>query len=720
MKLKKTLKQRNFSDTRIRKIMEKTLIIAEKPSLANEIRLMLATFFGVRWQRMDGFYESDQYLLCWFFGHLLTALKPDEYDEKLKVWRMNDLPILPQQLHYRYQENTKKQGKLLVQLARKASSIVNATDPDREGQSIFRIWYGVEKITLPVKRLWATSLASKDLKKSWERMKSDTEYNNLAHAAQLRSYSDWLVGMNASRAYSIKFNKKIPIGRVLTATLALIVKRDQEVENFKESFYYMIKGEWCGIRFTYINDEGITRLEDKAQVEKLFAVIKTVFFSLLEFKKERKIENPPKPFSMPDLQKTANVIYGFDLDKTLRIAQSLYEKKIISYPRTDSPYLAPADRDSYYETIRLFATPQQQQLVLPKGEKVACLRDSDAAHTAIIPTGITPSGITGDERLLFDLICNRFITAFLRPRIYHQTTIFISDGVNRMRAIIVNDIDTGWRSVAGNHETAQRSAGEYNEDEEIQSVSVDEKSLTNRNDKLLKPVIETGKKAKPKYFTPATLLTAMINAGKSLEDKELKDIMREVEGLGTAATRDQFPLHLKKYGYIEQKGKFLISTSFGRWLIPHVQDELCSAAYTASLEKKLKQIEYGAYSPQNYHREIQTYTTSIVTFVVNAPADTAPFSGPHENSGEKRIACPKCGKVLRKFPKGYSCFSNAGGCGFVVWNTLCGKKLTDKMLLTLITKRKTAKIKGFYSKAKDKKFDARLVLKSDFSVGFEF
>ncbi|MBN1980946.1 MAG: topoisomerase C-terminal repeat-containing protein [Chitinivibrionales bacterium] len=712
--------------------MGKILIIAEKPSLGSELRSMLTSYYHIQWQRNQGYYESEYYLLCWFFGHLLTALKPDEYDERLKHWRMQDLPIIPENLRYHYHGDTEKQGKLLVLLARRATSIINATDPDREGQAIFRTWYEKEKITLPVQRLWATSLAPADLKKSWELMKSDAAYDNLAAAARLRAYSDWLVGMNASRAYSIKFNKKIPIGRVLTATLALIVKRDAEVENFKESFYYLIKGGWCSIQFTFIDDDGNVKIDDKTVAERLLEAIQETLFRLLDFKKERKIEHPPKPFSMPDLQKAANTRFGFALDKTLKLAQSLYEKKIITYPRTDSPFCAPADRDAYYETIDRFATPQQKQLLIPKGEKVVCLRDTDASHTAIIPTGIVPTVLSTEQKQLFDLICRRFITAFLRPHLYYQTTIFISDGIHRMRAIVMSDIDPGWRITCTgdhheqSHQHHNRNAPEEEmvEEDEIQTISVDEKNLHNRSEKLMHPAIITKKKAKPNYFTPATLLSAMIHAGKALEDKELKEIMREVEGLGTAATRDQFPVHLQQYGYIEQRGKYLISTQFGRWLIPHVQNDLSCAAFTASLERKLRQIEYGSYDPQIYNKEIQLFTTAIVSFVVNAPAAQAPLvpegvAAPRPGD-RTAIVCPRCGKTLQKFSKGYSCFAQSGGCGFVVWNTLCGKKLTDTVLICLIKKKRTAKIEGFYSKSKDKKFDACLILKNDFTVGFEF
>ena len=383
--------------------MGKTILIAEKPDQARSFYLpLLEKISGERFEK-SGYFESKSFFLTWFFGHLLEQLKPDEYNEKYKEWKIEDLPIIPDKMVYKYKgSGQKKQGQLILELCQKSDEIICGTDPDREGQGIYDTFARYYKLSKPTRRLWATSLTEKDLLKAWSNMKDMKEYHLLSIARELRADSDWLVGMNASRAYSIIGNGNLPIGRVLTATLALIVKRDLEVENYKESFYYQLKGKWGGVYFTYFDDNG-TKFEDRVVLENVKRECEQKAFSLTKFKSEEKIENPPKTFNLPDLQKEANKKFGFSLSKTLEIAQSLYEKKMTTYPRTDSPYLPESDLAEYHELVRRIATSEEKQFIRPAGEKPACVKDTESPHTALVVTGEKAS-MSQDESKLYELI----------------------------------------------------------------------------------------------------------------------------------------------------------------------------------------------------------------------------------------------------------------------------------------------------------------------------
>jgi DNA topoisomerase III len=672
----------------------KTLIIAEKPSLAREIQNMLQASFDENFSNKGEYQESANYILSSFFGHLLQMSKPQAYDEKYKKWVLTDLPILPETFIYEYKDSTIKRGKLLKDLVEKCDNLINATDPDREGEGIFRIWYKYENIQKPFKRLWATSLTLKDLSKAWQNLKESKEYNNLSDAQESRAIADWLVGMNASRYYSIVTDERCPVGRVKTATLALIVKRDYEVENYKESFTYSLTGLWGGYNFTYFDKENNNKFEDKNSLELLLNKIVPTSFSLQSKNKEEKKQNPPKTFSQPDLQKEADRKFGFSLDKTLELTQSLYEKKLVTYPRTDSPYLPESDLKEYYSLIDSMASDDQKKVLL-SGTKPACVKNSDSPHTAIIPTGQEPGQLTEDEKKLYELIKERFIVSFMRPKIYDEYTLIISNESESFRCILKSVKDFGFQSLYKEEEEK--------DDQEPEVEKIDEEKLSSLKSKIEGLKVNAIKKAKAKYFTPATLLTAMMNAGKSLENKESREIMSEVEGLGTAATRQLYPVELEKDGFIEKKGKNLISTTKGRTLIDHITPSLKSVENTAELEKKLRMIESGNYSAEQYRKEIESYVSLFI----------------NEATGSKEIIetafgltrpCPKCDGTLTR----YKC----NKCDFIFYTKIAGKVIDQKYIDQLFNDKKTDLIKGF--EGKNGKFDARLRINEEFKVIFDF
>jgi DNA topoisomerase III len=687
--------------------MGKTLLIAEKPDQARSFYLpLLEKLSGEKLEKRHGYFESKSYCLTWFFGHLLEMLNPDEYEERYKQWKLEDLPIIPKVMKYRYKNGTKEQGQIIAKLCQECSEIICGTDPDREGQGIFDTFIRFNKINKPMRRLWATSLTEKDLIKSWGKIQGIEKYKNLSTARELRSDSDWLVGMNASRAYSIIWKANLPIGRVLTSTLAIIVKRDMEVESYKEIFYYQLQGKWNGIEFTYFDETG-SKFESRGELEKVLSEMKGKPFTLSGLKSEEKMENPPKTFSLPDLQKEANVKLGFSLGKTLETAQALYEKKITTYPRTDSPFLPTSDLHEYQELVRKVATDAELPLLRIAETQPACVKDTDSPHTALIVTGeIAP--MNDDEKKLYELIRSRFVCAFMTPRSYKQYDFEIDDGTGkRFKATVRQDKNSGFRNL---YIVPEKEDGV----QEVK-ISIDEKNLQNSKQELTNISISESKKAKPKYYTPATLITAMQTCGRTLENEEAKKILAEKKGIGTPATQALYPEQLKKYEYImEQKGAF-ISTGKGRKLISEIAPDLKTPEMTAEWELKLELVEKGNLTEEAYRREFYDY---ILNIVLNAKKRIGKIDFA---AGDKTtLSCPGCKKGIVKKQWGYVC---EAGCGFSVGHEIAKKTISDNLIETLISDGETPIIKGFKSAKTGNSFDAKLVIKEEGGkkkVTFEF
>jgi len=683
----------------------KTLIIAEKPSVAREIMSMLAQCEGEKWSKKGGYAESQNYLCSHFFGHLLESYEPGDYDQKWGGrWNVESLPISVSSMKFKYKKTTAKQGKLLAKLSLSSSNIINATDPDREGEGIFRTWYNYEKISNPVKRFWSHSTTFKDLQKAWKKLAPSSEYDNFANAQNMRSTADWLIGMNATRAYSVLSGNTMHIGRVKTPTLALIVNRDREVENYKESFTFSLKGIWQGLTFTYIDDDGKTKFDNESELKALKEKISNSIFTLSDFDRKRKKQNPPETFSMPALQKTANKMFDFPLDKTLTLTQSLYEKKLVTYPRTDSPCLPESDLMEYYDLLDALANDDQKKLLKHRGEKPRCVKNTDAPHTAIIPTGETML-LSGDEEKLYSLIKERFIVAFMKPRAYDEITVKISEGNSVFRSIAKVTVEKGYTDLY---------TEEKKSDDEADEVGfINEDKLKSAKEKIENLATVKIKAAKPKYFTPATLITAMMNAGKSIEEKEMKDVLKEVDGLGTSATRDQYPKQLLEGGYISKKGKSLISTQKGRTLIDNVHSTLKSPEMTARWELKLKDIERGKYSPKTFKDEIDALVHDVIRI------DTSKMNAMHasiEADKNSKFLCPKCGKTMRKLKWGIGC----APCKFGIAHAISGKTISEKCIEQLLNKKETDFISGFKKKDNKGTFTAKLILDANYKVSFCF
>lgn len=696
----------------------KILVLAEKPSQARQFYVpLLERISGEKLVKKGDFFESSSYYVSWFYGHLMQTWEPVEYDQKYKNWSLEDLPILPDPIKYRYRDDKiKVHGGLLLKLCQNSDKIVCATDPDREGEGIFRGFYDFHKLEKPVKRLWAVSLTDDDLLKSWNNMKDASAYDNLSAARYMRSSADWLVGMNVSRAYSVCAYAKLPIGRVLTATLALIVARDREVESYRELFTYGLTAMWNGYLFTFFNEDG-SKFEQESFCESVLNAVRENEFFLVLFKEENRIENPPRTFNLPELQKEASRQFGFSLDRTLEIAQRLYEKKLTTYPRTDSQFLPVSDLDKYYELIERLADEKEKKYMRPDRENVPSVKDTDSAHTALVPTGNVPEGLSKDESDLYELIRERFVTAFMNPRKYKQYIMEIDDGQgHKFKARMTFDVDKGFKELR----TRARDDDEKEKDMDDQVLlqAPLEEELKVKSSKVESAQIQKTKKAKPKYYTAATLITAMQNCGKLLDDEQSRQTLKEVRGIGTPATQATYPVNLERYGYIKTVKKNFVSTPKGRSLIASVKKEFTSPELTADWEYKLQQIERGRFSADEFDKQIREYVKDIVEYVKKHGRDEVSVVKDKDDP-EKLIGCPVCGRYLRELDWGWVC---ARACGLKISKEIAGKKILLEQIKKLISNGTSDMINGFKSKT-GREFAARLVLngtKIDFDFSYPY
>jgi len=679
------------------------LVLAEKPSVA-KIVVELLKSNGENFAFTDA-WRSEKHIVSNFFGHLYDAQDPDEIDEKYKKWSLADLPILPQRLRYKARAESKKQIILLSRLAKQCDSIINVTDPDLEGEGIFRIWYYENNLKLPVKRVMPYSLELKDMARQWGEMKDWSFYDNMANAQRCRQYADWIVGMNGSRAYSVSSGGNYSVGRVQTTVLRMITERDSAVENYKESFSYRFVARWRNLRFIYKDENN----ESKFESEEIPLGIKkeaTGIFKIKSFSAKDGKLNPPITYALIDIQKVANKKYGYDLAETLNTVQSLYEThKMVTYPRTDSGFLPVSGLSRYHELARKVSEEKEKEYIISTNETPACVKDTKSAHTGIIPTGAKSEKLSEKEKNIYELIRKRFVTAFMEPAKVKNFAVEIENGVLSLSHNSKAFIEKNWTLFSG--------------DEKEESTDDDDFGEILEEIKLLPRMLESSevekiKASKPKYYDAASLLVAMQNAGKKVGDKELSKILQESEGIGTPATRQNFPKELVSRGYIRVEKKSYISTEKGRLFISVVDKEVSSPEMTARWEQKLKQIEKGELVADVFQVEIERYVSEklikVSEGVKNMPSKQQEFE---QNSVGK---CPKCQKSLREFDKGYGCCKE---CGFVIWKGVAGKTLSSSQVKKLLANGMTDTITGFVSKV-GKKFDAKLKLEADGKVSFVF
>ena len=681
-----------------------TCIIAEKPSVARDI----ARIVGAN-SRQDGYLEGNGYIVTWAMGHLITLAMPEAYG--FPAYKAEDLPIRPNpfQLIVRQVRRDKefvsdpaalKQLKVIRSCFDKADRIVVATDAGREGELIFRYIYQHLGCRKPFDRLWISSLTDKAIREGLSNLKPGNHYDNLYYSAKARSEADWLVGINASRALSIVRKGGYSLGRVQTPTIAMVCRRYIENHDFSSVPYWKLSAlmEKEGISLKAV---GCKDYENEASAQAALATLRSQSQLTVE-SVARKVTHtaPPLLYDLTALQKDANRRHGFSADKTLSIAQSLYEKKITTYPRTGSRYIS----EDVFEEVPALLHKIGISLSNPLNRhSVDNAKITD--HHAIIPTGETPSGMSADETTIYQMVVNRFIEAFSPDSEEERMLVRFTDGNSTFAWKACRQISLGWKAV----QKGKEAEAEKKEGGEEQVLS----SLPNLIEGENLPVLDaeiTEDKTKPKpLYTEATLLSAMENAGKEVEDAESKKAMAEC-GIGTPATRANIIETLILRDYIRRDKKAIIPTEKGLAVYEIVKDKrIANAEMTGSWELTLAAIEAGQMPPEKFAQGINSYVGTICEELLSL--------APKQKS-YPTYRCPKCGtESVGIYAKVAKCRHE--GCDFRVFREVCGTLLTEDYIRDLLTTGRTPILKGLTSKA-GKKFNARLVLNEDYTTSFEF
>lgn len=690
--------------------------IAEKPSVAKE----LAQIIGANGRR-DGYFEGNGYQVTWTFGHLCTLKEPNDYTELWKAWTFHHLPMIPTKFGIKLIDNdgVKKQFAVIEKLMSTAEEVINCGDAGQEGELIQRWVMSLAKCTAPVRRLWISSLTEEAIREGFNKLQPGEKFDHLYAAGSARAIGDWLLGMNATRLYTLKYgqNKQIlSIGRVQTPTLALIVNRQKEIDAFKSEPYFEIKTTYRETTFSASSG----RFQQREDAAKVLEEISHFELVIGKIETKNSVEQPLRLFDLTSLQVDCNRKYGMSADDTLRVIQSLYEKKLTTYPRVDTTYLPD---DMYpkvpgilkqlkgYETL---TAPLLQEKKLRKTTKV--FDDKKITdHHAIIPTGQTRSDLTREENQVFDMVTKRFISVFYPDCKVSNTTVEATVGPHDFKATGKQILYPGWRTVYMNDKNPVQS------DENILPVFVSGEHGSHDPGLLEKST------QPPKYHTEATLLRAMETAGKSVEDEELRELMKE-NGIGRPSTRANIIETLFKRKYIKKEGKKLVATPTGMDLIDSIENDLLkSAELTGLWEKKLRLIESGKYEVALFMDEMKQMVSEVVeqvkrsprkifTLVVDEPVavqknEKAASAEPQETT------CPACKKgTLKKGKSAWGCSSWKEGCKFIIPFEFMGKKLTDAQIKRLAEKGKTTLIKGF--KQEDDTVDGFLELSTDHKVIF--
>lgn len=702
------------------------LILTEKHSVAADF----AKALGVKTKR-DGFFEGEHYVITWAVGHLVELYAPDDYDPGLKKWRMETLPLIPNTFKYKPMGKTLKQFKIIKSLVKQSrfSRIIIATDAGREGEVIARtilFQSGVVDKQRMVRFWTSQALVPKVVRATMEQLKPLTDYDRLWRAGYYRQVADWLVGMNLTRALTVRLGDLFSVGRVQTAVLALLAERKKERDAFVPEVFWLLKvrfksdkGEWTGHWFK--NKQ--TRITKKETAEILFQHLQqeTTPGTVLSLTKEKKKEAPPLLFSLTDLQQEANARMGFPAQKTLSIAQSLYQdKKCLSYPRTDSKVLGTTSLDlvqgilgkcqNAYPDIFAGVDPKLVSLSNKRVFNDTKLTD----HHALIPFKPIPSSASPDEKRLFDLVCRRFAAAF-HPHCYFENTHLITQFGNetfQTRGKVI--LEPGWRRV---YHMESRNKDEA---EPIPALS---KGDTGVPQKVL---CEEKKTTPPPDYSDALLLKDMTNPGRYVAEENIKKLYRGEIGIGTQSTRAQIIETLIQRNYIERAGKRLVATDKGIYLIEQLKKCAVSSVLTlpeetARWEMKLNAIAMGEASDGQFLGDIKAFVTQAVAEMQTKVFDIKKFSRALSQANAVEVGkCPACGNIVREHPKLYAC--EGTGCEFVIWKRMAGKQISPKMASNLLKFRKSGPFNGFISKKK-KRFSAGLIINKvdgTWKVSFDF
>lgn len=637
--------------------MAKALVLAEKPSVARDIARVL----GAK-RSADGFIEGDKYVITWALGHLVTLADPDAYDDKYKAWRLEDLPMLPEKMKLVVIKQTSKQFRTVSKLMGRADidRLIIATDAGREGELVARWIMMKAHFKKPAFRLWISSQTDRAIKEGFSKLKPAKEYDNLYYSAQARAEADWLVGLNVTRALTCRFNAQLSAGRVQTPTLALIVQREEEILAFKPKDFFTLQAVLKGFLATFRDGKNNTRFSDRAFVEGIQKSLTGKNATVSKLEKSAKKQAPPAAYDLTELQRDANKKFGYSAKQTLSLMQSLYERhKVLTYPRTDSRYITDDIVATIPERLRAIAQGAYQKAAMTLYRKPLCVKyivnnAKVTDHHAIIPTEQPAnfSKLTFDERNIYDLVVKRFLAVLSEPCEYDEVKVTLDIGQKSFYAKGKSMKKSGWREVYGS------SSEDEDEDAEIKSQSLPElrEGMTLP---VLNTKIVTGKTRPPARYTEATLLSAMENPSKQIEDKKLKAIIETTSGLGTPATRADIIEKLFDNFSIERVGKEIHPTAKGKQLIKIVPPDLKSATLTAQWEQQLQNISRGTASMKKFIGEMREYASELVSTVI---ASNAQYT--HDNMTKEK--CPVCGKYLLEVngKKGKLLVCQDRECGF--------------------------------------------------------
>ena len=677
------------------------LVIAEKPSVAQS----LSAVIGAN-ARKDGYLEGNGWRVSWCVGHLAGLADADSYDPKYAKWRYDDLPILPSDWKMSVGRDKKKQFDILKKLlcAPDVTEVVNACDAGREGELIFRNVYELAGCRKPMKRLWISSMEDSAIREGFENLRPGADYDGLHQAALCRAKADWLVGINATRLFSVLYRRTLNIGRVMSPTLALIVQREAEIEAFQPEPFYTVALELPG--FTAVG----ARMKDKTAAKELQTACRGGSAVVKQAQRKEKSEKPPALYDLTTLQRDANRLLGFTAQQTLDYLQNLYEKKLCTYPRTDSRYLTSDMAEGLPVLVNLTANA----MPFRKGIGITCnpeavINDKKVTdHHAVIPTrnlrDADLSALPVGEKAVLELVAARLLCAVAEPHLYEETAATLVCAGQEFAAKGKTIQRPGWRRLDAAYHAGLKNAPEPEERPE-------EKTLPELSEGQSLPVsnasVKEGKTSPPKHFTEDTLLSAMENAGK----EDMPDTA-ERKGLGTPATRAGILEKLASTGFLERKKSKktvqLMPSRDARSLITVLPEQLQSPLLTAEWEYRLGEIERGELSPEEFLSGIYAMLRELAATYQVVKGTEYLFSPPREAVGR----CPRCGGEVTESQKGFFCQSET--CRFAIWKDSkwwsAKKKQPTKAIVAALLKDGRARLTGCYSEKTGKTYDADVLL----------
>ena len=675
------------------------LVIAEKPSVAASI----AAALGVK-EKKDGYIEGGGYLISWCVGHLVELADAAAYGEQYKKWSYESLPILPEEWQYTVAADKGKQFKTLKELMHRAdvSEVVNACDAGREGELIFRFVYDVAKCNKPMRRLWISSMEDATIKAGFADLKDGRDYDALYASALCRAKADWIIGINATRLFSCLYHKTLNVGRVQTPTLKMLVDRGEAISHFKKEKYYHVRLGFSGAEA--VNE----RISDKGKADALKAACEAETAVCISLTKEKKTAAPPRLFDLTSLQREANKIYGYTAKQTLDLAQTLYEKRLLTYPRTDSAFLTDDMEDTAAKTVTMLSG----KLPFMEGAEftpdVSRTLDSSKVsdHHAIIPTmelaKTDPAALPESERNILTLAGARLIFAAAEPHIFEAVTAVFSCAGTEFTARGKTVLAGGWKELERRYRATLKGKPDPEDMEEENTLPElsEGQTFTSPTAKVTEHFTTP-----PKPHNEATLLSAMERAGNGDTDPDA-----ERRGLGTPATRAAVIEKLVKSGFAERKGKQLIPTQNGAALVSVLPDMLTSPQLTAEWENNLTQIAKGAADAGEFMQRIEAMARELVKENATADKSKAAFTGGEEKPSIGK--CPRCGSPVYEGKKNFYCSNR--DCAFTMWKNdrfFEERKVTfTPKIAAALLKSGKANVKGLYSPKTGKTYDGTVVL----------